>query len=121
MDVTPSCSILLNGGIDYDLPTDLAELVDNAIAALEPSSAQGHGSHRTNRISIDMLPPSHDNGGEGPILRLSDSGRGMGLHELRAWATLGEIAAADHAAKDASVGKTLDLTHTHTHTHHLEQ
>ena len=36
VDVTPSCSILLNGGVDYDLPTALAELVDNAIAALDP-------------------------------------------------------------------------------------
>ena len=34
VDVTPSCSILLNGGVDYDLPTALAELVDNSIAAL---------------------------------------------------------------------------------------
>ena len=29
----------------------------------------------------------------GPILRISDSGRGMDLHELRAWATLGETVA----------------------------
>ena len=27
----------------------------------------------------------------GPVLRVSDSGRGMGLRDLRAWATLGEI------------------------------
>lgn len=39
VDVTPSCSILLNGGVDYDLPTALAELVDNAIAALEPNGS----------------------------------------------------------------------------------
>jgi hypothetical protein len=109
VDVTPSCSILLNGGIDYDLPTAIAELVDNSIAALPhtpPSTLQspkrtctGHDfgrltAARSHRVAIDMIPSSWapDGSARGPVLRIFDSGCGMDLNELRAWATLGEIA-----------------------------
>ena len=123
VDVTPSCSILLNGGIDYDLPTAIAELVDNSIAALPhtphstlhpPRNTSPHASEVlpdpiSHRVAIVLVQSSWapDGSARGPVLRIFDSGRGMDLNELRAWATLGEISHDSQSVISRSVSGTM--------------
>ena len=51
VDITPSVSILTDSGTDYDFPSALAELVDNAISATERNRAR----RIPRRVSIRAL------------------------------------------------------------------
>ena len=55
VDVTPSCSILLNGGVDYDLPTALAELIDNSIAALDSPTTSATNEVIRSKVRVTLL------------------------------------------------------------------
>lgn len=55
VDVTPSCSILLNGGVDYDLPTALAELIDNSIAALDSPTTSATNEGIRSKVRVTLL------------------------------------------------------------------
>jgi hypothetical protein len=91
----------LNGGIDYDLSTALAELIDNAIAALVPNYTS---KERQEVISVELSPSKwrQDGTAEGPLLKVRDTGKGMNLHELRAWATLGDVSPSATSDKPVS-------------------
>lgn len=83
--------------------------MDNSISALQ---VRPDGEHF---ISIDLIPQEMAGGMDSRgsyILRVEDTGMGMNLQQLRAWATLGEItdihdahkALYFHDAKTASSG-----------------
>jgi signal transduction histidine kinase len=79
VDITPEKSVLVTAGIsEYDIPSAIAELVDNSIQAIRENSIGNKC------IKIRLNFNQND-----PYILIWDNGKGMTLEELRLWATLG--------------------------------
>ena len=108
VDITPSTSVLTDSGTDYDMPSALAELVDNAISATAANAAEG----RARRVEITARraprdprsPDAEDDfvSRRPSALVVEDNGCGMSFDELRAWATLGVERRAARSDADAA-------------------